>query len=92
MIEEWIIIPITREHSDEKNAANINWNFRNNGSTQERPPSRVIYPAWPLQERGPFSTSGGSCDVISLRVAASLTREAAAADRAVRPFHSGQKL
>lgn len=38
MIEEWIIIPITREHSDEKNAANINWNFRNNGSTQERPP------------------------------------------------------
>lgn len=89
MIEEWIIIPIRREHGDE---TNTNWNFRNNGSTQERPPTCVIYPAWPLQERGPFFTSDGSCDVISLRGAASYTREAAAADRDVRPFHSGQKL
>lgn len=52
----------------------------------------MIYPARSPQERALYFTSDGSCDIISLRAAAGFAREAAAADRVVRPFHSGGKL
>lgn len=90
MIAECIVILIKREHADEKNAANINWNLFSRDETPDlRKESLIIYPARSLQERGLCFTSEGSRDIISLRV---VTRGVAAADGDVRPFHSGEKL
>lgn len=97
MIEGWIVILIRREHGDEKNAANINWNLFSRDKTPDLREKSLIHallyhPSWSRQERGLYFTSLGSCDIISLRVTVSFTREAAATDRDVRPFHSGGKL
>lgn len=52
MIEEWIIILIKREHGDEKNAANINWNLFSRDETPDLRPIQALFSPHGLSRSG----------------------------------------